>query len=87
MVIQHDEMNVTKLINVGLVAIFASIAISYYVSGLYHERDAQYLMEHNIQERIAETKAQKAEQLAAIDPTGEMTLEEAMAAVIEANRR
>jgi len=86
MAIQPDNLNVTRLVNIGLIAIFLSLAISYLSAGAYHRLDHELTVEQIVQDRIEATHALKAEQLAAIDPAGEMTLAEAEAKVIEANR-
>ncbi len=86
MVIQHDEINATRLVNIGLIAIFLSIAVAYASAGLYRSLSSELTADRNIQDQIAETRALRQEQLDAIDATGEMTLAEARAAIIEANQ-
>ena len=86
MAIQPDKLNVTRMVNVGLIGVFLSLAIAYLAAGGYHRLDNELDLERNVQDRIAATHARKAEQLAGIDPAGEMTLAEAEAKVIEANR-
>lgn len=86
MVIQHDEINATRLVNIGLIAIFVSIAVAYASAGLYRSYSSDLNADRNIQDQIAETRALRSEQLEAIDGAGEMTLAQARAAVIEANR-
>jgi len=86
MVIQHDEINATRLVNIGLIAIFLSIAVAYGSAGLYRSLHSELNADRNIQDQIAETRALRQEQLDGIDATGEMTLAEARAAIIEANQ-
>ena len=63
MAVEHDELDNVRLINICLAGTFITIAISYWVAGLYKKYDLKVRSERNVQPIVAEREALREEQL------------------------
>ena len=63
MAIQHDELNTVRLVNICLAGVFITIAISYWVSGIYKKYDLKVQGERNVQPIVVERESLRDTQL------------------------